>query len=106
MSSLSEPTFIPVAPDSKVGRCTNPACRATGWISNFVRDGGCHICGSLSEPRYLSRAIECPVCEKPVHDGDHEALFTRDDDGIEHYVMTGHRSCITAEVERLNGEQR
>jgi hypothetical protein len=53
---------------------------------------------------FLSRAIECPLCGDPVHDGDHEAMFIRDADGVEQYVMTGHTSCITAEVERLNGQ--
>lgn len=52
--------------------------------------------------RYLSRMIECPLCGDPVHDGDHEALYVRHPDGSEEYVMTGHRACITAEVERRN----
>lgn len=37
-----------VFPGSKMARCND--CSATGWVSNFDRDG-CHICGAPTKFR-------------------------------------------------------
>jgi hypothetical protein len=34
-----------VVVSGNVGRCTNPKCQATGYVSNFERDNGCYLCG-------------------------------------------------------------